>query len=190
MNLYPGQPLGAISGSFEVPPRPSRRYKDKLCLRHRHAPPLYTIILQADPRNGHSISTDERRDVQLRCLSLSLFLTVRLVHAVHTDLRPVSLSCCSLSPSLRFSHRTVFSSLPLRLVPEGNKDGSAYVQPATGGGARLPSVGRTNANDSSMQDGVGIHRGGVGPRGAFIFSMRRVGRRSERASERETDGQR
>lgn len=63
VNLYPGQPLGAISGSFEVPPWPGRRYKDKLCLRHRHALPLYTIILQADPRNGHSISADERRDV-------------------------------------------------------------------------------------------------------------------------------
>lgn len=62
VNLYPGQPLGAISGSFEVPPWPGRRYKDKLCLRHRHALPLYTIILQADPRNGHSISADERRD--------------------------------------------------------------------------------------------------------------------------------
>lgn len=65
------------------------------------------------------------------------------------------------SARLFFSYPTVFSSLPLRLVPEGNKDGSAYVQPATGGGARLLSVGRTNANDSSMQDGVGIHRGGV-----------------------------
>lgn len=49
-------------------------------------------------------------------------------------------------------------------MPEGNKDGSAYVQPATGGGARLPSVGRTNANDSSMQDGVGIQ-----PRGAVVW---------------------
>lgn len=164
MNLYPGQPLGAISGSFEVPPRPNRRYKDKLCLRHRHAPPLYTIILQADPRNGHSISTDERGETY-NC-ALSFF------HAVHTDPRHraifPSLSF-PLSPSLRFSHRTVFSSLPLRLVPEGNKDGSAYVQPATGGGARLPSVGRTNANDSSMQDGVGIHRGGVVPARCFYI---------------------
>lgn len=66
-------------------------------------------------------------------------------------------------------------SLPLRLVLEGNKDGSAYVQPATGGGARLPSVGRTNANDSSMQDGVGIRRTMPAlscPQAAFIFSMR------------------
>lgn len=150
VNLYPGQPLGAISGSFEVPPWPGRRYKDKLCLRHRHAPPLYTIILQADPRNGHSISVDERRDVP-RAPLLSLFLSVRFVYEKFT-------AC--LSPS----YRIVFSSLPLRLVPEGNKDGSAYVQPATGGGARLPSVGRTNANDSSMQDGVGIQ-----PRGAAVW---------------------
>lgn len=146
MNLYPGQPLGAISGSFEVPPRPNRRYKDKLCLRHRHAPPLYTIILQADPRNGHSISTDEReeRRTTVRSLSSSLMPYAHRSAASETIFPSLSFP---LSPSLRFSHRTVFSSLPLRLVPEGNKDGSAYVQPATGGGARLPSVGRTNAND-------------------------------------------
>jgi len=163
VNLYPGQPLGAISGSFEVPPRPGRRYKDKLCLRHRHAPPLYTIILQADPRNGHSISTDETYNHALS-LSLSLYSLpslvpsrrLRLVRTARTRIRGIGLSLSfSLSPSPRSSRRTVFSSLPLRLVPEGNKDGSAYVQPATGGGARLPSVGRTNANDSSMQDGVG-----------------------------------
>lgn len=155
MNLYPGQPLGAISGSFEVPPWPSRRYKDKLCLRHRHAPPLYTIILQADPRNGHSISTDERRDVLHSPYPPSLSFS-RSHYSSSTRARQ-----STTSARLFFSYPTVFSSLPLRLVPEGNKDGSAYVQPATGGGARLLSVGRTNANDSSMQDGVGIHRGGV-----------------------------
>lgn len=172
MNLYPGQPLGAISGSFEVPTRPGRRYKDKLCLRHRHALPLYTIILQADPRNGHSISTDERGETYNYSLSLSLVLSsdraARPCRAHRSAASTISLSP-SLSPSPRFSHRTVFSSLPLRLVPEGNKDGSAYVQPATGGGARLPSVGRTNANDSSMQDGVGIHRGGVVPARCFYI---------------------
>lgn len=163
MNLYPGQPLGAISGSFEVPPWPSRRYKDKLCLRHRHAPPLYTIILQADPRNGHSISTDERRDVLH-----SPYLSLSLSFSPHSSVY----SCTPIhetSARLFLSYPTVFSSLPLRLVPEGNKDGSAYVQPATGGGARLPSVGRTNANDSSMQDGVGIHRGGVVPARCFYI---------------------
>lgn len=162
MNLYPGQPLGAISGSFEVLPWPSRRYKDKLCLRHRHAPPLYTIILQADPRNGHSISTDERRNVlhsPYRAFSFSL-----VPHGSSTCARQ-----STTSARLFLSYPTVFSSLPLRLVPEGNKDGSAYVQPATGGGARLPSVGRTNANDSSMQDGVGIDRGGVVPARCFYI---------------------
>ena len=66
----------------------------------------------------------------------------------------------SLSPFLSVppAFAASLDSFPLRLVLEGNKDGSAYVQPATGGGARLPSVGRTNANDSSMQDGVGIRR--------------------------------
>lgn len=98
-----------------------------------------------------------------RVLNLSLFLSLYetrlLVHA-----NPQA------SARLFPSYRTVFSSLPLRLVPEGNKDGSAYVQPATGGGARLPSVGRTNANDSSMQDGVGIHRGsGVVPARCFYI---------------------
>lgn len=87
--------------------------------------------------------------------------------------------------SFALAYRTVFGSLPLRLVPEGNKDGSAYVQPATGGGARLPSVGRTNANDSSMQDGVGIQIAVVWcPRGAFIFSMRVCDVCGERPSER------
>jgi len=171
VNLYPGQPLGAISGSFEVAPRPGRRYKDKLCLRHRHAPPpLYTIILQADPRNGHSISTDD--ETYERSLSLSLLCSARSLPSPCDSSAAVSLSLSlsfSPSPSPRCSRRTVFSSLPLRLVPEGNKDGSAYVQPATGGGARLPSVGRTNANDSSMQDGVGIHRGGVVPARCFYI---------------------
>lgn len=64
----------------------------------------------------------------------------------------------SLFLSVPPSFAASLDSFPLRLVLEGNKDGSAYVQPATGGGARLPSVGRTNANDSSMQDGVGIRR--------------------------------
>ncbi|EFN88300.1 hypothetical protein EAI_08795 [Harpegnathos saltator] len=71
--------------------------------------------------------------------------------------------------------------LKKKQVPEGNKDGSAYVQPATGGGARLPSVGRTNANDSSMQDGVGIHRGGVVPARIFRQSPWCVGRLFGRA---------
>lgn len=108
---------------------------------------------------------------------LSFSFAARLVHA---DPRRRA--------SLSLSYRMVFGSLPLRLVPEGNKDGSAYVQPATGGGARLPSVGRTNANDSSMQDGVGIQTAVVWcPRGAFIFSMRRVQRdRMHRARKQST----
>lgn len=99
VNLYPGQPLGAISGSFEVPPWPGRRYKDKLCLRHRHAPPLYTIILQADPRNGHSISTDERRDVSaFSSLSFSAHDSCIRQFTAH---RPVSLPLIGQS-SARF----------------------------------------------------------------------------------------
>ncbi|KYM77093.1 hypothetical protein ALC53_12387, partial [Atta colombica] len=74
-------------------------------------------------------------------------------------------------------------------VPEGNKDGSAYVQPATGGGARLPSVGRTNANDSSMQDGVGIQTAVVWCPREILFHRaigggsvsRRVKNRADRA---------
>lgn len=50
----------------------------------------------------------------------------------------------------------VSRALPLRLVPAGNKDGSAYIQhdATTGGGVSLSAVGRTNANDSFAQDGV------------------------------------
>lgn len=112
----------------------------------------------------------------------------RVASAPSGPLRP---SSTLVRFSLALSFAASLDSFPLRLVPEGNKDGSAYVQPATGGGARLPSVGRTNANDSSMQDGVGIRRGAARhatpchatprralfrsdpfcPQAAFIFSM-------------------
>lgn len=105
VNLYPGQPLGAISGSFEVPPWPGRRYKDKLCLRHRHALPLYTIILQADPRNGHSISADERRDVP--SLSLSLVLSARDTLLTYANPRHIGPSLSLLSDSLQLASFTV-----------------------------------------------------------------------------------
>lgn len=116
VNLYPGQPLGAISGSFEVPPWPSRRYKDKLCLRHRHAPPLYTIILQADPRNGHSISTRGRdilRSPLYRPLSLPLSHSLsfshhtRLVCCSYTPIRGIGPSLFLLSDSLQLASFTV-----------------------------------------------------------------------------------
>lgn len=104
VNLYPGQPLGAISGSFEVPPWPGRRYKDKLCLRHRHAPPLYTIILQADPRNGHSISVDERRDAPRSpfiFLSFSPQDSCTGIHGLSFSLLSDSLQLASFTVSAR-----------------------------------------------------------------------------------------
>lgn len=105
-----------------------------------------------------------------RSLSLSLCPPSSLRIYTHT---PCSKTCAARDPSVRpSSPRFPPDSFPLRLVPEGNKDGSAYVQPATGGGARLPSVGRTNANDCSMQDGVGIHR--AAPRHAIHHPSRRL----------------
>lgn len=141
-----------------------------------------TLYHNSSSRSTHETTTRSRPtrgEIYNYVFSLSLSLAINLSLSLSpcdsstpcsTPIRGIGPSLSfSLSPSLRFSHRTVFSSLPLRLVPEGNKDGSAYVQPATGGGARLPSVGRTNANDSSMQDGVGIHRGGVVPARCFYI---------------------
>jgi len=123
-----------------------------------------------------------RREERRAALAFSLVLSARLYSCT-----PIHGTSDRLSPS----YRTVFSSLPLRLVPEGNKDGSAYVQPATGGGARLPSVGRTNANDSSMQDGVGIQpRGAVvwcGAREVLLYLACDVQRKREREREKERE---
>lgn len=115
-----------------------------------------------------------------RSLSLSLSALLPSAFGAYTRI-PRARNVCSTGPlcstlspppTPALARRFPLDSFPLRLVPEGNKDGSAYVQPATGGGARLPSVGRTNANDCSMQDGVGIHR--AAPRHAIHHPSRRL----------------
>lgn len=93
--------------------------------------------------------------IHAQCSTSVCGTDTRAVATARTAPHPVRPCSLSLAASRSLASPDPF---PLRLVPEGNKDGSAYVQPATGGGARLPSVGRTNANDSSMQDGAGIRR--------------------------------
>ena len=169
-------------------PRPRRRYKDKLCLRHRHSPPLYAIIL------WRSSSTRLSRSLSRSQHTISYYIL--LLNSCPVSSCSVSLTLASWfllvdghdGETLRRLLRADLS-LPLRLVPTGNKDGSVRLctahnawcsnavcacairdAAAPGGGVKLPSVGRTNANDSSVQDGA--KRRSLLPARCFIFSMR------------------